>query len=257
MLIATLPLGWRLAVYLLAGIGAGIANGVAGGGTFITFPTLLATGASALAANVTTTVGVVPSSLGSIRGFHVQLRGHADLIRSLVAPCLLGTAAGCSLLLLGSAHLFALVVPWLIGAGTLLFAIAPRITKRLAHVDHAHPARRWGLYVGIFVVAVYGGYFGAGLGILLLAVMAVSLPFEIQELQGLRSALSLIINAVAALIFVVRGHLIVDAVWMFLIGTLVGGWLGAILILRLSPNVVRVVIIVVGLVTTIRLAITA
>jgi uncharacterized membrane protein YfcA len=257
MLSATIPLGWRLTVYLLAGIGAGIANGIAGGGTFVTFPTLLATGASALTANVTTTVGVVPSYLGGIRGFRFQLRGHRDLIRSLVPSCLLGTASGCALLLLGSPHLFALVVPWLIGSGTLLFALAPRITKRLAHVDHAHRARRWGLYVGVFVVAIYGGYFGAGMGILLLAVMALSLPYEIQDLQGLRSVLSLIINALAAVIFVARGHLIVDAVYMFLIGTLVGGWLGALLIMRLSPSVVRVVIIVVGVITTIRLAITA
>jgi uncharacterized protein len=257
MLIATLPLGWRLCVYLLAGIAAGIANGIAGGGTFVTFPTLLATGAQALTANVTTTVGVVPSYLGGIRGFRSQLRGHRDLIRSLVPSCVLGTALGCSLLLLGSPHLFALIVPWLIGAGTLLFALAPRITKRLEHVDHEHRARRRGLFVGVFVVAVYGGYFGAGMGILLLAVMAVSLPLEIQALQGLRSVLSLIINALAALIFVFRGHLIVDAVYMFLIGTLIGGVLGAMLILRLSPKVVRVVIIAVGLVTTIRLAITA
>jgi uncharacterized membrane protein YfcA len=257
MLDAAIPLGWRLTIYLLAGVGAGIANGVAGGGTFVTFPTLLATGASALTANVTATVGVVPSSLGAIRGFRVQLRGQRHLIRTLVPSCVLGSATGCSLLLLGSPHLFALVVPWLIGSGTVLFALAPLITKRLAHVDHTNRARRWGLFVGIFVVAVYGGYFGAGMGILLLAVLALSLPFEIAELQGLRSALSLIINVVAALIFVVRGHLIVDAVYMFLIGTLVGGWLGAILILRLSPNVVRVVIIVVGVATTVRLAITA
>jgi uncharacterized membrane protein YfcA len=257
MFVAALPLGWRLSVYLLAGIGAGIANGIAGGGTFVTFPTLLATGASALTANVTTTVGVVPSYLGGIRGFRFRLRDHQNLIRSLIPSCVLGASLGCSLLLLGSPHLFALIVPWLIGSGTLLFAMSPLITKRLAHVDHAHRARRWGLFVGVFVVAIYGGYFGAGMGILLLAVMALSLPFEIQELQGLRSVLSLIINVIAAAIFIFRGHLIVDAVYMFLIGTFIGGWLGAMLILRLSPNVVRVVIIVVGAVTTIRLAITA
>src|SRR5471030_1537733 len=122
MLVATIPLGWRLTIYLLAGVGAGIANGVAGGGTFVTFPTLLATGASALTANVTATVGIVPSSLGAIRGFRVQLRGQRRVIRSLVPSCVLGSATGCSLLLLGTSHLFALVVPWLIGSGTLLFA---------------------------------------------------------------------------------------------------------------------------------------
>src|ERR1700692_3730153 len=98
MLNATIPLAWRLTLYLLAGVGAGIANGVAGGGTFITFPTLLATGASALTANVTATVGVVPSSLGAIRGFRLQLRGQRRLIRSLIPPCVLGSATGCSLL---------------------------------------------------------------------------------------------------------------------------------------------------------------
>jgi uncharacterized membrane protein YfcA len=257
MLDVTIPLWLRLSIYLLSGIGAGIANGVAGGGSFVTFPTLLATGASALTANVTTTVGVVPSYLGGIRGFRFQLRGHREFIRSLIPPCILGTVTGCSLLLLGSPHDFALVVPWLIGSGTLLFAFAPFITKRLAHIDYEHRARRWGLSVGVFAVAIYGGYFGAGIGILLLAVMAVSLPFEIQELQGLRNVLSLIINLIAAAIFVLRGHLIVDAVYMFLVGTLVGGWLGAMLVLRLSPNVVRVVVIAVGLATTVRLAITA
>jgi uncharacterized membrane protein YfcA len=257
MIVATLPLGWRLPIYLLAGIGAGIANGIAGGGTFVTFPTLLATGASALTANVTTTVGVVPSYLGGIRGFRTQLLGHRALIRSLVPYCLVGTATGCTLLLLGSPKLFQLVVPWLIGAGTVLFALAPLITKRLAHIDHDHRGRRWTLNAGIFLIAMYGGYFGAGMGILLLAVMAVSLPFEIAELQGLRSVLSLIINLLAALIFIVRGHLLLDAVYLFLVGTLVGGWLGAIWIMRLSPNVVRILIICVGVVTTVRLALTA
>ncbi len=256
MLVATLPLFWRLSIYLVAGIGAGIANGIAGGGTFVTFPTLLAMGVSALTANVTTTVGVVPSYLGSIRGFAPQLRRHRALVRSLVPFCLVGTATGCTLLLLGSPKLFQHVVPWLIGAGTLLFALAPLITKRLAHIDHDHRARRWSLNVGVFVVAIYGGYFGAGMGILLLAVMAVSLPYEIADLQGLRSVLSLLINVLAALIFIVRGHLLLDAVYMFLVGTFVGGWLGAVLIMRLSPNVVRVLIIGVGAVTTVRLAMT-
>ncbi|MEO9181412.1 MAG: sulfite exporter TauE/SafE family protein [Acidimicrobiales bacterium] len=257
MLSTAIPQGWRLLIYLVAGVGGGIANGVAGGGSFVTFPTLLATGASALAANVTTTVGVVPSYFGALRTLQPQLRGHRALIRSLLPCCVSGTALGCTLLLLGSPHLFQLIVPWLIGAGTLLFALAPLITRRLAHIDHAHPGRRTGLFVGVFIVSIYGGYFGAGLGIMLLAVMAVALPFDLKELQGLRNVLSLVINLIAALIFVVRGHLIVDAVYMFLLGTFVGGWLGTLLIVRLSPNVVRGLIIGIGIVTTVRLAISA
>jgi hypothetical protein len=255
MFVGAIPLLWRLSILLLAGVAAGVANGVAGGGTFITFPTLLGLGIPALQANISTSVGVVPSYLGSLRVFRRQLGPHMKLIRSLTPSCVLGAAVGCTLLLNGSESTFRLVVPWLIGAGTVLFASSPFITKRLAHVDHDHPARKWSLFVGVFVISVYGGYFGAGLGILLLAVMALALPLEIHELQGLRNALSLIINLSAAIIFVVHGHLAVQAVVMLLIGTLIGGWLGALLIVRLSPTVVRILVIVTGVATTIKLAI--
>ncbi len=147
------------------------------------------------------------------------------------------------------------MVPWLIGAGTALFALSPLITRSLTNLEHDHAARRWALFVGIFAVSIYGGYFGAGLGILMLAVMALALPLEIHELQGLRNALSLIINLVAALIFLVHGHLAVTDVLALLLGTLVGGWLGALLIVRLSPTVVRIVVIAIGIATTVKLAI--
>ncbi len=103
-------------------------------------------------------------------------------------------------------------------------------------------------------MAIYGGYFGAGLGILLLAVMAVALPLELAEMQGLRSVLSTIINLFAAIIFVIRGHLVLWAVFALLFGTLVGGWVGTWLISRLSPRTVRGLIVGIGLFTTIRLA---
>jgi uncharacterized membrane protein YfcA len=255
MLVATLPLLWRLTLFLLAGVAAGIANGVAGGGTFITFPTLIGLGIPALQANLSTSVGVVPSYFGSIRVFRHQIGPHRQLIRSLVPSCVLGAGVGCALLLNGSASTFRSVVPWLIGAGTILFATSPLITKRLSNVDHNHPARRWALFLGIFVVSVYGGYFGAGIGILLLAVMAVALPLEIHELQGLRNVLSIFINVTAAIIFIIHGHLATNAVFMLLIGTLIGGWLGALLVLRLSPTVVRILVICFGVGTTIKLAI--
>ena len=254
MVATSLALGWRLVIFFAAGVAGGIANGIAGGGTFITFPTLLALGVPALQANVSTTVGVVPSYLGGIRGFRFEFTEHAALIRSLVAPCLLGTGAGCALLLTGSPHLFRLIVPWLIGFATLVFALAPVINARLAHREHDAPRRR-SLVVGVFLASVYGGYFGAGMGIMLLAIMALTLPYELQDVQGLRNVLSMMINSVAAVIFIVRGHLALDAVWMLLIGTLIGGWLGTRLILRLSPSVVRALVVAIGLATTVRLAI--
>jgi uncharacterized membrane protein YfcA len=255
MFVGALPLVWRLSIVLLAGVAAGVANGIAGGGTFITFPTLLSLGVPALTANITTTVGVVPSYLGSLRVFRDQIRPHKQLLVSLLPSILLGTGLGTALLLNGSASTFRSVVPWLIGGGTILFALSPYVTRALSHVDSAHPGRRWALYVGIFACSIYGGYFGAGMGILLLAVMALALPYEILELQGLRNAVSLGINIVAALIFVVHGHLAWKYVVMLLIGTLIGGWLGAILLTKLSPLVVRILVIAIGVATTIKLAI--
>ncbi len=254
MLALTLPLGWRLVIFFIAGVAGGIANGIAGGGTFLTFPTLLALGIPALQANVSTSVGVIPSYLGGIRGFRLELGEHRQLIHSLIPSCVLGSATGCALLLLGSPSTFRSVVPWLIGFATVLFALAPRITRALAHVDHTRGARRWALFAGVFLASTYGGYFGAGLGILLLAVMAIALPFEIHELQGIRSVLSMAINVIAATIFIVRGHLALDAVYMLLAGSLVGGWLGTLLIKRLSSAVVRALVVATGAFTTVYLA---
>ena len=254
MFATTFALGWRLLIFFAAGVAGGLSNGIAGGGTFVTFPTLLAMGIAPLQANLTTTVGVIPSFVGGLRGIRRRLGTLGPLVRSLVPWCVAGTAAGTGLLLLGSPTTFQLVVPWLVGVATLVFALAPRITARLAHVDHRHPARRRALYVGIFCASVYGGYFGAGLGIVLLAVMAITLPYEIHELQVLRNLLSLVITSVAALIFIIHGHLAVDAVYMLLGGTLVGGWLGTLLIQRLSPRVVRWLVVAIGIGTTVHLA---
>lgn len=254
MLASNLPLLARVLITVAAGLAAGVANAIAGGGTFITFPALLATGIPALQANVSTSVGVAPSYLGNIRGFAPQLRTHRALVRSLVPSCVLGAAAGCTLLLVFPATTFRSVVPWLIGAGTLLFALSPWITKRLAHLDHDHPSRRIILLVGVFLVSIYGGYFGAGLGILLLAVMAVSLPLSLNELQGIRSVLATIINLCAAVIFIIRGHLATTAVLLLLVSTLIGGFVGARVLRRMSPATVRYVVIVMGAATAIRLA---
>ena len=254
MFASALALQWRVILLLVAGVAGGISNGVAGGGTFVVFPTMLALGIAPLAANVSTSVGVAPSYLGGIWRFRTQITPYRRLLTTLLPSCVAGAGVGCALLFTFPATTFRVAVPWLIGGATVLFALSPVITRRLAHIDHAHPARRWSLHVGIFLAAIYGGYFGAGLGILLLAVMAVSLPLEIAEMQGLRYVLSTIINLVAAVVFAVRGHLVGYAVATLLVGTLVGGWMGGWLTQRLSPRAVRSVIVTIGVVTTIRLA---
>lgn len=254
MFATTLTLAWRVLLTLVAGVAGGVANGVAGGGTFVVFPTLLALGVAPLAANLSSSVGVAPSYLGGIIRFREQIRPHGRLLVALVPSCSVGAGAGCALLFVFPESTFRLVVPWLVGAGTLLFALAPAITRRLAHIDHAHPARRMFLHAGVFAIAVYGGYFGAGLGILLLAVMAISLPLEMNELQGLRYVLSTIINVTAAVVFLIRGHLVGYAVGALLVGTFAGGWLGGWLVQRLSTRAVRALIVTLGVITTIHLS---
>jgi uncharacterized protein len=254
----TLPVAWKIVIIFLAGVAAGISNGIAGGGTFISFPALLSLGYPSLQANMSSSVGIVPSTLGGIRGFRHELSIHQRLFRELVPTCIAGSLVGTGFLLFSSASTFRAVVPWLIGTATLLFAAAPRLTKAFARIERREGdggERRIVLFIGIFVASVYGGYFGAGLGIVLLAVMALSLPYELNVLQGLRQAFGLLINGVAAIVFIVRGHLALVAVIWLLIGSLIGGWLGTVLIRRVSPKVVRVLVIAIGAATTIRLAV--
>jgi len=257
---ANVPVGWKIVIIFVAGCAAGISNGIAGGGTFLSFPTLLALGIPSLTANMSSSVGILPSTFGGIRGFRRELKIHRTLLKELVPTCVLGSGAGTALLLVGSNHTFSLVVPWLIGMATILFAISPWITKVLARMERAKDpgaVRRRSLFVGIFIASIYGGYFGAGLGIVLLAVMALTLPYDLNVLNGLRVALALLINAIASAVFIIRGHLSLQAVLVLMAGALVGGWLGTLLIRRLSPKMVRTLVITIGLVTTIKLALSA
>ncbi|HVB70915.1 MAG TPA: sulfite exporter TauE/SafE family protein [Acidimicrobiales bacterium] len=256
MLTAAINTPWRGLLLFIAGVAAGVSNGVAGGGTFISFPTLLALGIPPIQANVSSSVGLVPSVLAGVRVFRSELTTHKFTLRRLVPVCVAGSGVGTALLLTGSAHDFRSVVPWLIGAATVLFALAPRVTRVIArrypagHEARVHPRA---LSAGVFVASVYGGYFGAGLGIVLLAVLALTLPADILTLQGMRIALGLLTNTVAALVFVIRGHLALVAVAILLVSTFFGGWLGAHLLRRLSPALVRSVVIVIGTATTVRL----
>ena len=245
----------RAVIVIVAGIGAGIANGVAGGGSFITFPVLLALGLPALTANVSSSVGVLPSYVGGIAGFRAQLAGKRPLLVALTPVSVLGALCGTALLLTGSPEEFRTGVPWLIGIATAVFAVQPLVVRAVAGVPHDHPTRRWLLQVGTFVIAIYGGYFGAGLGIMLLAVMGLALPDDLGTLSGLRSVLSILINAVAAIVFVVRGHLAWDVVVCLWVGTLVGGVLGTAVVLRLHPVWLRVLIVAIGAATVVRLAV--
>ncbi len=254
MLLALLSPGAKFGITLSAGVAAGVFNAIAGGGTFLTFPTLLALGVPALQANLTSAVGVLPSYIGGIQKFSRARDERRALLLTLFGPGLAGSLVGCALLLLAPPATFQLVVPWLIGVGTALFALSPWISRRLAHLSADHPARRRALVGGVFFCAIYGGYFGAGLGILLMATMALTLPDDILTLTGLRVLLALGINLIAALVFVVHGQLDWWGVLALWFGTLLGGYLGSALLAKLSPSWVRACVILVGAATTFKLA---
>lgn len=245
----------REAIVLAIGIVAGVANGIAGGGTLFTFPVLLGLGLPALTANVSSSVGLLPSYVAGIAGFRGRLAAKRPMLIALSPACVAGSLLGTALLLGGTAATFRTVVPWLIGVATLAFAAQPLVVRAAAKVPHDHPTRQVLLQVGTFAVAVYGGYFGAGVGIMLLALMGLALPDDLGTLSGLRSVLSILINAVAALVFIMRGHLAWDVVVCLWIGCSVGGIGGTALVLSLRPALLRAVIIVIGTATTLRLAI--
>jgi uncharacterized membrane protein YfcA len=256
-LTAAIDTPWRVVALVVAGLAAGVINGVAGGGTFITFPTLLALGIGPLQANVSSTVGLVPSVLAGVHVFRRELFTHRATLKGLIPVCVAGSGVGTALLLAGSERTFAAVVPWLIGVATALFAFAPFITRTFIwrHPAGTRRARPRSLYVGVFIASMYGGYFGAGLGIVLLAVLALSLPEDILTLQGIRIALGLLINLVAALVFTLRGHLAWTAVVILMVSTFLGGWLGAHITRKIPSAWVRALVIATGVVTTVRLAV--
>ena len=237
-------------VLLAVGVAAGIFNGVAGGGTLLTFPTLLALGIPALDANITSSVGVLPSNFGGVAGFRREIGELRRHVVDLILPTVVGVTAGSLLLITTPSSSFRMIVPWLVLLATIAFAVQPLVTRRMAHVSHDHPTRRAFLLIGSMLVSLYAGYFGAGQGVMLLAVFGLALNVSLAHLHGLRSAVSILNNAIAASIFVLFGHHVVwAAAGLLAISTLVGGYLGATAARTLPAPVLRAIVVAVGATT--------
>ncbi len=236
----------------LAGLVAGLFNGIAGGGTLISFPALLAFGYPALVANVTSTVGIWSGYVGQVAGFRREVLDQRDRFSLLAPLTVVGAAGGATLLLTTPSSAFGRLAPWLVLFATGLFAVGPVLARFLAH-EHPSGRRPGVLATGVLVTAVYGGYFGAAMGVLTLAVLGIALPDTLPRAGGIRSVLAVIANGVAALVFIVHGHLQWGAAGMLAIGALAGGYLGAALTRTLPAGVLRVVVVAIGLATGIRL----
>lgn len=236
-----------------AGVAAGAVNTVAGGGSLITFPALLAVGYPPLAANVTNAVAVLPGYVGGSIGYRRELRGQTPRIRELGLVTVVGAATGALILVGTPESAFEAVAPLMVLLACALLLAQDRLAAALTRRRGAGGSTaRWRL-VAIFLAAVYGGYFGAGLGILLLAVLGLVLVDDLQRLNALKGLLSLIVGAVAAAAFAILGPVSWSAAALMAVATLIGGNAGAGLARRLAPGPLRAGIVTVGVVVAVAL----
>jgi hypothetical protein len=243
----------RVVLLVLVGFGAGLFNGAAGGGTLISFPVLLALGYPALIANVTSTVGIWPGYLGGVAGFRREIADQRDRFRVLTPITVLGATLGAILLLTTPSSAFTRLAPWLVLFATVLFALGPLLARWLAGEGAVLQTRPIALGAGMFFAAIYGGYFGAAMGVVMLAVLGLTLPDTLARAGGIRTVLSVVANGVAAIVFIIHGHLQWEAAGWLALGSLVGGYAGAVLARKLPSSILRVIIVAIGLATGIRL----
>jgi uncharacterized protein len=236
---------------LVAGVAAGTINTVVGSGTLITFPALLAVGLSPVTANVSNTVGLVFGSVSGAWGYRAELAGQRSRLARLASASLIGGLVGGVLLLVLPSSAFDAIVPVLIGLGVVLLVLGPRISARVA----ARAEARGGLpqhgaawvWPAVGGAGVYGGYFGAAQGVLLMAILGIGVDDTMQRHNATKNVLAAIVNGVAAVLFVVVADVDWRAAGLIAAGSVVGGVLGATVGRRLSPNVLRAVIVVVGI----------
>ncbi|MBF6213898.1 sulfite exporter TauE/SafE family protein [Nocardia puris] len=247
----------QLAV-LGAGVAAGGINTIVGSGTLITFPVLLAFGLPPVTANVSNTIGLVPGSVSGVIGYRRELEGQRHRLLQLGTASLLGGITGAVLLLTLPPGAFKAIVPVLIIAALVLVVVQPRLSawvKRRREQDDAPAPAHGGpiLFVLVYATGIYGGYFGAAQGVLLIGLLGVFVHEDIQRLNGVKNVLALIVNAVSAAIFIVIADVDWQAVALIAAGSIVGGQLGARMGRRMPPNVLRAVIVIVGTIAVIRL----
>jgi uncharacterized membrane protein YfcA len=248
---------WKVAVVAMAAFAAGLIKSNAGGGTLVSFPALLWTGRDPVLANATSTVALWPASLAGVYGFRRELKGGARLFLLFGAPSLLGGVLGAVLLLRTPSETFARLVPFLILFATLLLAAQEPISRKLRgdEGEPHEPTRAWwaGAIVFQFLVGVYGGYFGAGIGILMLAALGLLGFSDIHRMNALKNLLAICINGVAAVYFIFSGAVIWSDVLVMTFAAIAGGYTGARLAYRLGRRFVRIAVIVIGLVMSISL----
>lgn len=238
---------WQAALVVVAAVLAGGVNVLVGGGSLITYPTLLALGLPPVLANVSNNLGLIPGNTAGVLAYRPLLKGQALPLRRLLPASLLGGITGAVLLLALPAQVFRAVVPLLVAVAALLMALQPQLKRWL---ERRGGVRRPGggrlLLVGVYLTGVYGGYFGAAQGVLLLALLGLGLGEGLQRVNAFKNVLAVVVNATAALVFLVSTPVHWGVVALIAAGTSLGGWAAARVGQRIPERLLRWLIVGTG-----------
>ena len=237
---------WAALAILAAGLAAGTVNVIVGSGSLITFPTLLALGYPPVLANVSNTVGLVPGSVSATVAYRRELTGQRRRVVQLGSASLAGGLVGGVLLLALPHSVFKAAVPILIAMASVLMALQPRMSRSLERRGRRPLHGGVPLMAGVFLTGVYGGYFGAAQGVILIALLAIFIDDDLQRLNGTKNALALIVNLVAGLLFIVTTHIAWSVVGLIAVGSTIGGQVGGRIGRRLPATALRWTIVTVG-----------
>jgi len=238
-----------------AGLAAGTINVIVGSGSLITFPTLLALGYPPVLANVSNNVGLVPGNISATFAYRRQLVGQRRRLVQLGSASLAGGLIGAILLLALPHSVFKAAVPALIALASVLMILQPRMSARLERGGNRRAHGGVALMAGVLLTGVYGGYFGAAQGVVLIALLAIFIDDDLQRLNGTKNALALIVNAVAGLLFVATTDVSWSVAGLIAAGSIIGGQVGGRIGRRLPPPVLRWTIVTVGLAVAVALAV--
>ena len=238
---------WAALAIFAAGLAAGTINVIVGSGSLITFPTLLALGYPPILANVSNNVGLVPRSASAVVAYRRELEGQRSRLVKLGAASLTGGITGAVLLLALPSSVFKAAIPALVLLATVLMAVQPRVSAWLAARGERHVHGGAPLLVGVFLTGIYGGYFGAAQGVILISLLAIFIDDGLQRLNGTKNVLALLVNGVAAVVFILSTHIDWSVAALIAAGSIIGGQLGGHYGRRLRADILRVCIVVVGL----------
>jgi len=243
-----------LAGIFVAGIIAGAINSVAGGGTLISFPSLVAFGESQIVSNATNTAALWPGSLSSAIGYRKDTPLQAGLLATLLIPSFIGGILGAWILVVTPPGIFNIVVPFLVLFATLLFAFRDHVTRTFRRDNSSEGelsigSRIWGFCFQLFV-ATYGGYFGAGIGILMLGSLSIMGLRDIHKMNAIKTPLAAIINCTAFVLFALKGLVAWDLALILGLGAILGGYVGARSAKRVNPRILQAFVVIIGLVVS-------